>query len=134
FEVQASENRAQKVSGVTDLAVLGTPTAGGNSASRTATGVNSQVAASTSRLQYLVENAEALGIEPMLNHVWALNQLYPPLGGVSVKGEQGQYRMSPDVIINSNVKFAMRASAKMQSKQALLQVFPLVMQSLANPA
>src|SRR5439155_25656499 len=45
----------------------------------------------------------------------------------------GNYRLSPDVIINSNVKFAMRASAKMQSKMALLQVFPLVFQSLANP-
>jgi len=133
IEIQASENRAQKVTGVTDLAVLGTPSTGGNSASRTATGVGIQAQASTSRLQYLVENAESLGIEPMLNHVWWLNQLYPPLGGITVKGEQGQYNLSPDVIINSNVKFAMRASAKMQSKMALLQVFPLVFQSLSNP-
>ena len=40
-EVDALERRVQKKTGITDLAVLGTPSAGGNSANRTATGVSS---------------------------------------------------------------------------------------------
>jgi hypothetical protein len=39
IEVQASEARVQKTTGGSDLAMLGTASAGGNSASRTATGV-----------------------------------------------------------------------------------------------
>lgn len=136
IEDQFSSAEAQKVTGMSDLAVLGTPGAGGNSASRTATGVGVQAQASFSRIQYLVENAEDLGIEPMLTDLWKLNQLYPPIKdmAVPIPGQEGKsYNVPPELIINSNVKFKMRASAKMQAKMALLQSFPLVLQTLANP-
>ena len=134
IEDQYSQLEAQKITGMSDLAVLGTPSAGGNSASRTATGVGVQAQASFSRIQYIVENAEDMGIEPMLRDVEILNKLYPPIGSVPVPGEDGAMSMlSPEVIINSNVKFKMRASAKMAARLSLQQSFPLVAQTLMNP-
>lgn len=123
LETQASETRVQKTTGVTDLAVLGVPSGGGNSASRTATGVGVQAQASASRLQYLVENMESTFVEPILNMMVELNKLYPPIG-------------TPDaeVIAMSKVRLFMRASSRMQSRMGLLQTFPLVFQTLANPA
>lgn len=123
LETQASELRVQKTTGVTDLAVLGTPSSGGNSAARTATGVGVQAQASSSRLKYIVENIEDTFIEPMLNDLVKLNQMFPPIG--STLG---------DTVALSRVSLSMRASAKMQSRMALLQTFPLIFQTMANPA
>src|SRR6266704_1456861 len=77
-EVDALERRVQKKTGVTDLAVLGTPASGGNSANRTATGVGAQEGASGKRIQYHVENAEDQFLVPTLNIVHALNQIFLP--------------------------------------------------------
>lgn len=121
IETQGSEMRVQKTTGVTDLAVLGTPSSGGNSAARTATGVGVQAQASASRLQYLVENLEDTFIEPMLNDIVKLNQMFPPIG-----------TSLTDTVAMSRVQLTMRASAKMQSKMSLMQTFPLVFQALTN--
>lgn len=122
LEQQFSDVRAQKITGVTDLAMLGTPAAGGNSANRTATGVGVQAQASASRLQYIVENVEDSFVEPILNDTVKLNQLYPPIG-----------TSLAETIALSKVRVSMRASAKMQSRMALLQTLPLILQTLGNP-
>jgi len=123
IEVNASEARVQKTTGLTDLIATGMPQSGGNSASRTATGIGAIVNAGSSRIQYLVENLEDTFIEPILNGVVSLNQLYPPIALPLAK-----------VVALAKLKFYMRASARMQSKMALMQTFPLIMQSVANPA
>lgn len=130
IEVQASEARVQKTTGGSDLAVLGTATPGGNSASRTATGVGVQANATASRIQGLVEVNEVIFIEPLLNDVAALNAMFPPLGNVPLRGGR---QATPDMVVNSNVKLFMRASARMKSQMALMQAFPLVLQTLFNP-
>jgi len=122
-EVNASELRVQKTTGQADLYASGVPSSGGNSASRTATGIGAQVQASGSRIQYLVENLEDSFITPMLNDLVKLNQMFPPIG-----------TSEAEAIAMSQVKLSMRASAKMQSRMSLLQTFPLVFQTLANPA
>lgn len=122
-EVNASEARVQKTTGLSDLVASGMPQSGGNSASRTATGIGAQVTAGSSRIQYLVENLEDTFITPILNGIVALNQLYPPINSPMEK-----------TLAFSKVKLFMRASARMKTKMALMQTFPLVMQSISNPA
>jgi hypothetical protein len=135
IEVQASDNRVQKITGGSDLALLGTPSSGGNSANRTATGVGAQVQATGSRVQYQVENAEDTVIEQMLSDWLTITQRFIERDQIiDMIGPDGQQlQVDPLTIINSRVKFAMRASAKMAARQGLLQVFPLIMQSLSNP-
>ena len=70
--VQIVENNDQKVTGITDLAVLGAPSSGGNSANRTATGVQAQTNASNTRVHGLVANIEDQVLTPMLTQMWTL--------------------------------------------------------------
>ena len=123
IEANASQMRVQKNTGQADLYATGVPSAGGNSASRTATGVGAQVQASGSRIQYLVENLEDTFIEPMLNDLVKLNQMFPPIGAPAA-----------ETLALSKVQLSMRASAKMQARMGLLQTFPLILQTLGNPA
>jgi hypothetical protein len=135
IEVQASDTRVQKITGGSDLAILGTPSSGGNSANRTATGVGAQVQATGSRTQYQVENNEDTAIEAILADWHTLNQRFlDPQQIVEAIGQQGQaIQIDPLTIMNARVKFSMRASAKMQARTGLLQTWPLIMQSLTNP-
>ena len=135
-EIGALEQRVQKKTGVTDLAVLGTPSAGGNSANRTATGVSSQGAAAGKRIQYHVENAEDQFLVPALNILLALNQMFLPQQDlIDVLGpESQQITIDPVDILNASVRFKMNASAKMQSKNALASGgLGLVLQTYLNP-
>lgn len=136
IEVQALEQRVQKKTGVTDLAVLGTPAAGGNSANRTATGVASQTGASGKRIQYHVENAEDQFIVPMLNTIHALNQVFLPIDQmIQVLGPESQLiTIDPVDILNASVRFRMNASGKMKIKAALAQGgIGLLLQTILNP-
>lgn len=137
FEVEAAERRVQKYTGVTDLAMTGMPGGGmGNSASRTATGVGAQVQAAFSRIQYLVENIEGQFLEPLLSAWQTMNMKFiDPNELITILGQQEGKAIviDPIHVKNANVKFTLRASARMQSKAAIQQVLPLVMQTLLNP-
>ena len=135
IEVEASDRRAQKHTGVTDLAVLGTPSAGGNSANRTATGIQTQSQASGARIQYIVDNIDSCLIEPLLNMVLRMNQQFlSPEQVMLVLGQEGQaIQIDPMHIVNASVKFTVRSGKKMRSRAALLQGLPLISQTLLNP-
>ena len=135
IEVQASDTRVQKITGGSDLAILGTPSSGGNSANRTATGVGAQVQATGTRVNYQVENAEDNVIEQFLGDWLELDQKFlDPNEIIRILGPDGKtLTLDPLSIINSSVKFSMRASAKMASRASLAQNFPLVLQTLMNP-
>lgn len=135
-EVQALEQRVQKKTGVTDLAVLGTPTSGGNSANRTATGVSSQEGASGKRIQYHVENAEDQFLVPALNILHTLNQIFLPADEMlQILGpEMQQMTIDPVDILNASVKFKINASSKMRTRNALAAGgLGLVLQTYLNP-
>ena len=125
IEVDASSNRAQRITGGSNLAIVGGANPGGNSAARTATGVNAQSGAAFSRVQYIVQNAEDIGIEPMLQDVLTLMQTFPPLNSE----DPGTF-----VIQNTGAKFKMRASSRMLSRFAMQQNLPLLVQAMTNPA
>jgi hypothetical protein len=134
-EVEAAERRAQKYTGITDLATIGSPSSGGNSAARTATGVNTQAQASFSRLQYLVENSENTFVEPLLSALHTLQKRYlPPDQYTQILGDDGKQLLIDHLdVINSEVKFSMRASSRMASKSNMLQTFPIIAQTILNP-
>ena len=125
-EIQYSEQRAQKYTGITDIAMIGGPSAGGNSASRTATGINTQVAASSSRVAYFVENFEDTFAEPLLRGILNLEKRFlDPNTPIQILGEDGKdFLHDPLDVINADVRFKIRASTRMRSRQMLLQTFP----------
>ncbi len=136
IEVNALEQRVQKKTGITDLAILGTPSSGGNSANRTATGVSAQAGASGKRIQYQVENAEDQFIVPALNILHALNQIFLPMDEMlQVLGpEAQQITIDPVDVLNASVRFRMNASSKMRVRGALASGgMGLILQTYLNP-
>ena len=137
LESDFSDRQSQKTTGITDTGVLGISTSGGNSANRTATGINTQTAASSRRIQFLVENWEDRFMVPLCNVLLSLNQRFLlPEQMLEILGPDGQQlQIDPTEILNASVKFEMRASDKMKSRGALQAGgLQLIFETLANPA
>jgi hypothetical protein len=135
IEVDASSNRVQRITGMSDLAALGTPASGGNSANRTAAGINTQAGATQDRSRYYISNSEESVIEPMLNAFIRLNKKFmdPKLGAAWITTHKQYGDKNPVDVMNSNVKAYCYAAARLQSKMNLMQMFPTVAQTLFNP-
>lgn len=120
-EVNALENRVQKLTGNTDIAAFGVQTSGGDSANRTATGVAAKTGAANSRIEYQVENFEDQFLEPLLYILLALNKKYiDPNKLIELTGPDGQaIKLDPLTVLNADGQFEVRASAKMRTRQAL---------------
>lgn len=134
-EVSASENRVQKITGVTDLAALGAPASGGNSANRTATGVNTQAGATQDRMKYIVENVEDKLIEPVVNAVIRFNRKFMDLPTASnwLKLDSRFANLDPEKVMNTKVSAECRASIKMAGRMGFLQIFPQIAPFIFNP-
>jgi hypothetical protein len=134
-EVDASANRVQRITGITDLAAIGTPSSGGNSANRTATGVSTQVGATQDRMRYLVENVEDLLVEPVVNAVVKFDRKFLDLKTVAnwLKIDPRFKNLDPEKVMNTRITVECRSSIKMAAKTAFLQQFPLLMQTYLNP-
>lgn len=135
IEYEALERRVQRYTGNSDVAAIGAPTAGGNSANRTATGISTQVAATGVRRNYQVENMEDTVFTPFLEICLALNKRYLPLNQrIAFFGQQGQEEIDPIDILNADVRFFMKASQKMRSRNALQSGgLGLILQTYLNP-
>lgn len=135
IEVQASESRVQRITGVTDLAALGTPSSGGNAAARTATGVNTQAGATQDRMKYYVSNAESLFIEPVLNEWILLNKKFLDVheAALWLMTDPDFKNLDPLDVMNCQVKAECRASVRMGARMGFLQIFPQISQVLFNP-
>lgn len=131
LESQASQLRVQKYTGVTDLAMIGVGTAS-NPAAKTATGAGIQGQASASRIIYFVENVETVLIEPALTDVFEYDQKFLDPNQM-IESITGVEDLDPIVVFGARVKFEMRASARMQSKQALISLLPMTFQAVLNP-
>ncbi len=135
IEVNASGQRLQAITGITDLASIGAPSSGGNSASRTATGVNTQVGATQDRVGYYIENAENLLIEPMLNAVIRYDKKFLDMNSaVAWLGSDPLFaNLDPIEVMNAMVKAECRASIRMKARMGFLQIFPQLSQVFMNP-
>jgi hypothetical protein len=116
------------------VAVLGTPSSSGNSANRTATGIQTQAAATNTRLMHLVENIEAQVLVPLYHAFLYMNQQFLPtdkLVQITMNGQPIQF--DPVHILNASVKFRITASTKMRSQMVLMQVLPMILEMVLNP-
>lgn len=120
-EVQIVENNDQKVTGITDLAVLGSPSSGGNSANRTATGVQAQTNASNTRVHGLVANIEDQTLEPMLTQLWQLICMFmDPQQILTILGPDGKsFQVDPVDILNADPKFKLKTANNMKMRAAM---------------
>jgi len=134
IEVEASERRVQRITGMSDLAALGSPTSGGNSANRTAAGVNTQVGATQDRVRYYISNSEAEVIEPVLNTFIRLNKRFmdPNVAAAWIMNHK-KYQLDPLEVMNARVTAYCYASTRMAAKAAFLQTFPTIAQVIFNP-
>ena len=135
IEVEASERRVQRITGMSDLAALGSPTSGGNSANRTAAGINTQVGATQDRASYYIQNAETLVIEPLLNSFIWLNKRFGDM-----KQASAWIRIHPDYkgakvtdIMNARVSAECWGAVRAQARGGFLQLLPQLSQTLFNP-
>lgn len=130
METAASEQAAQRTTGLNDTAVSGV-SGGNNPTGRTATGAGAQVQAALSRIQYFVENAEVNSLEPILRDANELNKKFlDPNQRISAADGR---EIDPIEIFQAEVGFKMRASSRMASKQGILQTFPMIFQAIAQP-
>lgn len=137
LEVNEANNRASRKTGVTDTNVIGVATSGGNSANRTATGIQSQGAAASKRIQYQVENSEDQVVVPLLNAIYAMDQKFlDPNTMIQIVGPNGMPQViDPVEILNSSVRFTMTASGRMRQRQGLATGgLAVIEQTLLNPA
>jgi hypothetical protein len=136
IEYQALESRCQAKTGVTDLAVLGVPSSGGNSANRTATGVNAQSNASNSRVHYQSMMIEDQFIQPMLNVFLDLNRKFlDPNVMMEILGPDGQIlKLDPVDVLNADVDFTCKSSSRMKARNFLQSGgMQLLTQYIMNP-
>ena len=121
IEVDAAETRGQKKTGVTDLVGFGTPAAGGNSANRTATGVQAQTNAGNSRVHGLVAQVEDTVCSPMFESMWRLSCMYlDPQQVVAIVGPDGQaLNLSPVDILNADPRFKFKTANNMKMRAAM---------------
>jgi hypothetical protein len=135
IEVEASERRMQRITGMSDLAALGSPTSGGNSANRTAAGINTQVGATQDRASYYIQNAEDHVIEPLLNNFIKLNKQFGNLKEAAAwivlhpkfKGKK------PADVMNAHVYAECWGAIRAQARGSFLQLFPTIAQTIFNP-
>lgn len=135
IEVAASDVRAQKATGASDLGVLGVPTPGGNAAARTATGSAIQAGASQSRIEYPTENNCDTFLVPILHGIHTMNKvMLDPLEVQRIVNPKGdELQVDPMAVINANVCFHVRAGAKLRAKNMLQQTFPQFVQYITAP-
>lgn len=121
IEMDQIDQRSQKDTGVTDLASLGTPTSGGNSANRTATGINTQSAATSTRVHYQVTLIEDGFLQPLLQIMAGLNKKFLDPGVMmSIVGSQGQeLQFDPINVLNADVDWNLNAGSRMKARTGL---------------
>lgn len=134
-EVDASNNRLQRTTGMTDLAALGTASPGGNSANRTAAGVNTQSGATDTRMFYMVGTIEDLLIEPVINAVIKFDRKFMDMKTASnwLRLDPRFQKLDPVKVMNCRVVAEMRGSIRMAARQGFLQIFPVLAQTVLNP-
>lgn len=135
IEAEASERRVQRITGMSDLAALGTPSSGGNSANRTATGVNTQLGATQDRVRYLVENFEDMLIEPVVNAVIKFDKKFmdPKTASNWLKLDPRFNKLDPEKVMNMPIAAECRGAIRMGARSGFLQVFPTLAQTYLNP-
>jgi hypothetical protein len=118
MEVEQVDRRTQKTIGVNDTTGFGVSAAGGNSALRSATGVQTQANAQSSRVHYQVANDEDQFMLPLLNIFWGMTRAHMnPNMLIQLTGQDTP--IDPVDVLNADVRFSMETASKMKGRAAL---------------
>jgi len=131
-EVEASDSRAQRRSGASELVTQGTAPGQGQ-LGRTSTGINAAISAVGARMGYLVEQICDNFFIPFLEAVHEMNGRWLPVEEIqSILTDELALDYEGDAIElkNANIKFDMLAGAKLKAKMAMLQIAPTLVQLL----
>lgn len=131
-EVEASDSRAQRRTGASELVTQGTAPGSGQ-LGRTSTGINAAMAAVGARMGYLVEQICDNFFIPFLEAVHEMNCRWLPveeIQGILTDDLALDYEGDAIELKNANIKFDMLAGAKLKAKMAMLQVAPTLVQLL----
>lgn len=128
-------SRSARTTGLSDMAVMGVPQAGGDSSQRTAAGVDAKKAAAGTRILYLVENAQASLIEPLCTILHQFNIRFQPRDRmIEILGVDGQQKIiDPVQVLNAQPRFTVRAASRMRNRATLSQVLPWITQTIMVP-
>lgn len=134
-EVNASQVRVERITGQSSVAGSGVAAPGGNSANRTAAGINVQAGAADSRVKYQVENIENDLIEPIVNFFIKLDKKFmnPKQASAWLTIDPRFRKLDPVKVFNARVSANCRASTKMAARMGFLQIFPMLAQVFFNP-
>lgn len=135
IEVDQVDRRTSKTIGVTDAVGFGVSSAGGNSALRSATGVQTQANAQSARVHYQVANDEDQFMLPLLNIFWGMTKAHlDPEQTIQLLGPNGLVQIDPLELLNADPRFTMETASKMKGRAAMqaggLNAF---FQGLLNP-
>lgn len=131
-EVEASDSRAQRRTGASELVTQGTAPGAGQ-LGRTSTGINAAISAVGARMGYLVEQICDNFFIPFLEAVHEMNCRWLPVEEIqSILTDDLALDYDGDAIElkNANIKFDMLAGAKLKAKMAMLQIAPTLVQLL----
>lgn len=133
-EVEASEARAERISGANELTVQGVlPERGRSSITRTATGVTALAGAAGSRIQFIIDR---LATQVLVPYVVKVSEMVPqfmaPKVIRQVLDQELQQANTTDLVdlFNARVKFDVWAGSKMAAKRGMAQALPLLGQFL----
>jgi hypothetical protein len=135
-EVQQSELRSEQYTGITGMAVQGSPSVP-TSTSRTKYGVGIMAGATLSRLEYLIDKIADTVLLPLLNHQCELNTRYlDPAQAIEILGPSmaQAVTINPMAVTGGRYKFEMRAASRLAAKSAMQQSLPFILQTIFNPA
>ena len=130
--LQASQARAEQVSGANELITQGSLGGGGRSSiTRTAAGVNALSSGTSIRIQDFVEKLAYQVIIPFLYNVQKMNAAMLPLTTLkSILSEELQQAYEGDVLdlLNARVHFNISAASRLQARRNMAQALPIIIQ------
>jgi len=130
-QIAFCQQLGENVTGVNSMS-QGVPRPG--NVNRTATGVNSQLGATTNRMQLLVRHIEDFLISPMLYKMYRMIQLNAkPDSLLPALGQNDEYFTVGSDSFKSPIRFRMNASSRMMNRDKLQQALPIVEQALFQP-
>lgn len=134
-EVNASQARTQEYIGLPSSIATGTPQAGGNSAQRSATGMNMLSSAAGDRIGYQVETDEDTFIEKIVTAIVRYDRKFMDLKTCAnwLAIDPRFQKLDPVAVMNARIVVECRGSIKMAARMGFLQIFPTLAQTIFNP-
>jgi hypothetical protein len=134
--IEACENWAQQADGANDITVQGNMPSERSSITRTAGGASLLGTGSRTKLEFLIDNVANLVIIPLVEAFMGMN--FENLAPEQIKTILGEelghaYEEDPINLLNGSYKITVSAGARLQARNALAQMWPMLQNMLTSP-